>query len=142
MHDKRLETAYDEGIGIGIVTTMLRSFESKLVIDVGADKGSFIWALLKAGAEAVYAFEPYPGNLSALRSSFAETPAVRIFDLAIGARDGDVPLYSIEDKTGRHAATFHTLVAFEETPTLRITGEIPVSTHWWPTAPCQNVSAS
>jgi FkbM family methyltransferase len=118
---------YDQETAVDLLTGTLKRLENKIAIDVGADNGTFLWVLLKAGAEAIYAFEPYPGNLPALRSSFADTPAVRIFDLAIGARDGDVPLYVVEAKTGRHAATFHTLDTFDETPTLRITGEIPVS---------------
>src|SRR5262249_44929957 len=87
---------------------------------------SFVGALLEAGASAVYAFEPYPPSVEILRAAFGDTPAVHIFDVAVGASDGQVTLHVVEDKTGRAADAYHSLMTFEETPTLRPVGEIPV----------------
>jgi FkbM family methyltransferase len=53
-------------------------------------------------------------------------PSVQIFDIALGAHDANEQLQVVQDKTGRLTDAYHSLVAFEATPTLRISGEIPV----------------
>ena len=83
-------------------------------------------AFLDAGAEAVYAFEPFPKSVATLRDDFVDSPKVQIFGLAIGDRDERVVLHVVEDRSGCHANAFHSLVPFEETPTLRIVEQIPV----------------
>src|SRR5688572_807932 len=126
MQDQRAEGEYDQGVELRLLTKLLGSLDNKIVVDVGAERGSFVRAFLEAGAEAVYAFEPFPTSVATLRDDFADSPKVQIFDLAIGDRDEQVPLHVVEDKSGCHANAFHSLVPFEETPTLRIVEQIPV----------------
>jgi FkbM family methyltransferase len=90
-------------------------------------RGTFVGALLQAGASAVYAFEPFPASVDALRAAYADDPKVTIFDLAVGFQDGEVSLHVVEDKTGRLADAYHSLVPFDETPTLKIVGRKPVT---------------
>src|SRR5215217_8737734 len=112
MQSDNAEMYYDQDTEVQLLTKLLGHLTDKTVIDVGAEHGSFVGALLKAGADAVYAFEPYPPSVEILRSTFGETPAVHVFDLAVGAADGEVTLHVVEDKTGHAADAYHSLVAF------------------------------
>ena len=117
---------YNQGTEVQLLIDMLGRLENKHVIDVGAETGSVVRALLGAGADAVYAFEPYPASVEMLQKQFGDLPSVRIIDVAVGARDEGTKLYVVEDKTQHIAEAYHSLVRFEETPTLRIVGELPV----------------
>jgi FkbM family methyltransferase len=120
------EELYDQGTEARILVRLLDRLENKAVIDVGAARGSLTRVCHAGGASAVYAFEPFPENVEALRTTFADVPSVRIFDIAVGARDEPATLYVVHDKTGLHDEAYHTLVRFDETPTLSIVGELPV----------------
>ena len=126
MQTAELHAFYDQATEVQLLISVLHELEDRTVVDVGAEKGSFVEALLRAGAERVYAFEPYPASVAALRVRFDTNPAVHIFDTALGAQDGTVSLHVVEDKTHNIDDAYHTLVAFDETPTLRIVGDVPV----------------
>jgi FkbM family methyltransferase len=126
MQSDTQEIYYDQDTEVQLLTNLLGHLDDKKVIDVGAEHGSFVGALLQAGADAVYAFEPYPPSVEILRSTYGDTPAVHVFDMAVGASEGRVTLHVVEDKTGHAADAYHSLVAFEETPTLRLAGEVAV----------------
>ena len=126
MQDLRAQSEYNQGAELRLLAKILGSLENKIVVDVGAEHGAFIRAFLDAGAEAVYAFEPFPKSVRALRAEFAESPAVRVFDLALGERDESAVLHVVEDKSGHHADAFHSLVPFPETQTLRIVEKLTV----------------
>ena len=117
---------YHQDTEIRLLASLLSLLENRDVIDVGAERGSIVDALLTAGAATVYAFEPLPASVEALRQTFGENASVRIFGLALGAQDGTARLHVVEDKTGQVPDAYHSLVAFEETPTLRIVDEIEV----------------
>src|SRR4051794_14006110 len=76
MQSDNPEIYYDQDTEVRLLTALLGYLDDKEVIDVGAEHGSFVGALLKAGAAEVYAFEPYPPSVEILRSTFGETPAV------------------------------------------------------------------
>src|SRR5215212_4810298 len=120
------EEFYDQGTEVRLLSALLAQLDNKVVLDVGAEKGIFTRAFLGAGAETVYAFEPFPRSAASLRSAFGDTPAVRILELALGASDERAVLHVVQDKTGRLEDAYHSLVAFEETPTLRVTDGITV----------------
>ena len=140
MQSDTVEIYYDQDTEVQLLTKLLGYLEEKKVIDVGAEHGSFVGALLEAGAAEVYAFEPYPPSVEILRSTYGEAPAVHVFDMAVGASDGEVTLHVVEDKTGHAADAYHSLVAFEETPTLRRRARprssAGRSTRWSPRGPC------
>jgi FkbM family methyltransferase len=126
LQDGTEQILYDQGTEIDLLIQMLKQIGNKVVVDVGAEKGTVVHALLRAGAEAVYAFEPFPPSVEALRTAFAATPSVHVFELALGADDGSDVLQIVQDKTGDHADAYHSLVPFDETPTLRIDSTLPV----------------
>ena len=117
---------YDQGTDLALLAKLFGFLANRSVIDVGAERGTFVRVLVDAGAEAIYAFEPFPKSVHSLKSAFAETPAVKIFQVAIGDRDDEATLYVVEDKTALHEDAFHSLVSFDETPMLRCIGEIRV----------------
>ena len=126
MQQAEADTLYDQGTELTLLTQLLDRLDNTIVLDVGAEKGKFVRALLRAGAEGVYAIEPFPSNVEALQAEFGDLPTVRILAMALGAHDDAVQLHIVEDKTGRLPDAYHSLVAFEETPTLRMVGEVPV----------------
>src|SRR5262245_31851352 len=126
MQDPPAESEYDQGVELRLLARMLGDLDNKIVIDVGAERGAFVRAFVEAGAETVFACEPFPNSVKALQSTFAETPSVRVLDLAVGERDEHVPLHLVEDKSGDHVDAFHSLVPFDETPTLRMVDTIDV----------------
>jgi FkbM family methyltransferase len=126
LQDGTEQLLYDQGTEIDLLVQILEQIGNKVVVDVGAEKGTVVDVLLRAGATAVYAFEPFPPSVEALRTTFAATPSVHVFELALGADDGSDVLHVVHDKTGDHADAYHTLVPFAETPTLRIHGTLHV----------------
>src|SRR5437762_2550761 len=107
MADEHGHREYDQSTDLDLLISLLGQLENKIVVDVGAETGSFVSALLKAGAEAIYAFEPFPNNVSALRAAFNGLPTVRVSDVAIGARDEATCLHVVEDKSAGHPDAFH-----------------------------------
>lgn len=116
----------DRGTDTALLTQLLGRLENKAIVAVGAGESGFLGSLVEAGAEAVYVFEPLPASVEIVRSTFGDMPTVRVFDIALGARDEAVMLHVAEDETGHHGGAFHSLVPFDETSALRIVGEIPV----------------
>jgi FkbM family methyltransferase len=117
----------DQGPEATLLTTIIGRLENKIAIDVGAGQGRSVRSLLASGTEAVYAFEPLPSSMAVLQTSFAETPAVHLFDVALGARDEHVPLYTVEDRAQPADDAVHTLMPFVKTPTRQASGETVVT---------------
>jgi FkbM family methyltransferase len=117
---------YQQETDINLLVQLLALLENKAVIDVGAEKGSFIEALLDHGAEKIYAFEPFPANVNALRERFSNLPQVHIFDVALGARDEIATLHIAQDKTGGDANCYHSLIASADTPTIHWADQMQV----------------
>src|SRR5579859_4675063 len=117
--DEGLAAAYDQDTDIDLLTALFERLDVRIAIDVGAEKGSFVRAFLEHGAERVIAIEPHPGNVAALRDAFAGQSGVDVLELALGDRDGRATLYIAEDKLGGKDDAYHSLIAFDETPTIR-----------------------
>ncbi len=99
----------------GLARRLLSRLTSRTVLDVGAERGGFVDACLTAGAERVFAFEPYPPHVEHLRTRFGASPEVEVLDLAIGDRDGPAVLHIAQDRSGRALDYHHSLVAFPAT---------------------------
>src|SRR5437870_2037843 len=95
--DSRETSAYDHGKDIELLCRLLGGSEDRSVLDVGAERRSFTRAWLCAGTKSVFAFEPDPANMDALRQEFAEQPRVQILELAL-ATARSATLYVAEDK--------------------------------------------
>ncbi|MHB8626471.1 MAG: FkbM family methyltransferase [Aggregatilineales bacterium] len=117
---------YHQETEIKFLQQLLEKLDNKIAIDVGAEKGSVTQALLDAGSQAIYAFEPFPTNVSALRQKYNDESRVKIFDFALGLRDETVNLHIAEDKTGQNGEVYHSLLAHADTPTIHWAGQIPV----------------
>jgi FkbM family methyltransferase len=117
---------YFQETELQILLELLSSLDNKLVIDVGAEKGGFTEALLAKGAKAVYAFEPFPANVAALRDKFGADSRVKLFDCALGDKDEEVTLNIATDKEGKSLDCYHSLVSFAATSTAAWSAHLPV----------------
>lgn len=104
---------YAQGLDLRILLDLHRQVPDKRVIDVGAEKGTFVEAFLRAGCPEVHALEPYPPHVGTLTTRFAGNAAVRILPAAAGASDGQAMLHIAQDRSGRDHDYYHSLVHFE-----------------------------
>ena len=75
---------YEQETEIKILLQFCERLNNKSVVDVGAEKGSFIDAFLTGGCGSIYAFEPYPSHINHLQKLFQSNAAVQIFPIAPG----------------------------------------------------------
>lgn len=117
----------DQGPEASLLTTIIAGLENTVAIQIGAADRQPVDDLLKAGASTVYVFEPTPELAAALRTTFAETPSVHVFDLAVGVCDEQASLLLVDGETGQPAAHDHTLVPPRKVAHRRVIGEVPVA---------------
>ena len=117
---------YQQDTEVNLLVHFLKYLDNKHVIDVGAERGSFVQAALEAGADVIYAIEPYPPSVTMLQERFAHNLAVHILEMACGKRDEPVILHLVRDKSANNSDSFHTIIPFEETSLLRPVGTIDV----------------
>jgi FkbM family methyltransferase len=118
---------YEQDTDVRLLAALFERIPLKVAIDVGAERGGFSQAFLDRGAEAVYAVEPFPPNIAALRERFAVSPAVRILEMALGERDETAALHLIEDREAHNPSSYHSLVRSGETALLHNVGTLEVS---------------
>lgn len=118
--------AYQQETELTVLLKMLARLDNKIVIDVGAEKGSVTRVCLEQGCEAVYAFEPYPPNMKILQEQFANQPKARLYEMAVGLQDETAQLNIAKDISEAGLDAYHSLVQSQDTPILRWTGRIPV----------------
>jgi FkbM family methyltransferase len=110
---------------------LLRSFISRLdnrsVIDVGAERGSFVQQMLDGGAVAVHAVEPEPDNAAHLRSRFRDIPQVVVHEHALSSRDGRLELHMSSAPSGERLTFSHTLLERPDTDEITWSGIVSVS---------------
>jgi FkbM family methyltransferase len=117
---------YEQNTEVDLLRQLLVVLDDRTVIDVGAERGFLTQEFLDAGAQQIYAFEPYPANVIALRDKYSNTPAVQLFDLALGLYDEAVMLYIAQDKDGHTLDSFHSVIAASDTPLIHWAGELSV----------------
>lgn len=118
--------AYYQDTDYELALRTLARLDSRSVIDVGAETGTFVDACLARGASTVVAFEPYPPHAVRLREKFNGTPAVQIFEFAIGEKDQTTQLHIATDADGRAYDYYHSLVKFDDSVTIKWDSGIPV----------------
>ena len=79
----------DHGAENALLTAIIGSLGNKIAVQVGAADRGVLDALLEAGVDTVYAAEPSPERATALRTAFAEAPAVHVLDLSISCQTLD-----------------------------------------------------
>jgi FkbM family methyltransferase len=124
-----------------LLGAFLSRLDHRSVIDVGAERGAFADALLRAGSEVVHVIEPEPDNATFLRQRFTDDARVTVHELAVSDADGQLRLHKSIDPEGVPITFGHTVlerpdtdeIAWQETITVEArslaslleAGEIP-----------------
>ena len=96
--------------------------------DIGANIGSYTQQIASKFRQ-VFAFEPHPENLVALKQSISYAPNVTVVEKAIGAQSGTLNLYTCATNGGGHSIAEavakaeqwgHSVHTFMEVPTVSI----------------------
>jgi FkbM family methyltransferase len=118
---------YHQELDMALLLAIFERLENKTVIDIGAEKGSFLQAFLDKGAVSAFSFEPYPPHVSHLKEKYSNDSRVRLFDLAVGERNETVKLHIASDPSGKVYDYHHTLLAFDQTSSIQWNSEVAVS---------------
>ncbi|KKR28861.1 MAG: Methyltransferase FkbM family [Candidatus Woesebacteria bacterium GW2011_GWA1_39_8] len=77
-----------------------KSDNLKVIFDLGGYTGiSVAYFLLKYPKATVYVFEPNPYNVAYLIKNYSNNPKVIISDVAVGSTDGEMELYTTNDRS-------------------------------------------
>ena len=97
-HDPRKSQHYE-----GTFTTNVRRAikPGHVVVDCGVCAGFYTAIALKAGASAVWAFEPDDAHIPALAEGFKDHPRVHLVPTAVAATTGTVELFKVKNAGGR-----------------------------------------
>jgi len=89
------------------VKNLFRDDASKVVFDVGANKGDYSQKILKYARRArVYAFEPHPLTYQSLKDS-VNSDRFHCYNSAVGATNGETFLYDYENgNASQHASVY------------------------------------
>lgn len=101
---------YGQEPEVRLLASFLPHLDDRTVIDVGAERGAFTDALLRAGSERVYALEPEPSNVEFLRDRFRGDARVSVHGFAVSDSDGEVRLRRAVDSQGAPDTYGHTLL--------------------------------
>jgi len=93
-----------------LLGAFLSHLDHRTVIDVGAERGTFSEAMLRAGAEEVHALEPEPRNVAFLLERFAAQPRVTVHALAATDADRPMELHLSNDASGAPLSFGHTIL--------------------------------
>ena len=86
----------------------LSSCEKPILVDVGANEGSYSSAVLKVKKDArVFAFEPHPETYTRLTSVLSGAENVTCINAACGSAPGKLALFDYEGSTGTQHASLH-----------------------------------
>jgi FkbM family methyltransferase len=118
---------HEQDRDLELLLRLYARLSNRVVIDVGAERGVFVDAFLAAGCPRVHAFEPYPPHARHLGDRFRGSDRVRVFEMALGARDRMATLHIAEDEWGRECDFHHSLVDFAATPEVRWGRALPVT---------------
>jgi FkbM family methyltransferase len=98
-----------------LLGAFLKRLDRRSAIDVGAEHGGFVEAMLLAGAEEVHAIEPDPENAAFIRQRFRADGRVTVLEYAISDADGPLELHRSVDAAGHPLPFGHTLLARPDT---------------------------
>jgi len=98
-----------------LLGAFLSRLDHRSVIDVGAERGAFADALLRAGSEVVHVMEPEPDNATFLRQRFTGDARVTVHELAAGDADGQLRLNKSVDPEGGPITFGHTVLERPDT---------------------------
>jgi FkbM family methyltransferase len=102
---------YGQDPELRLLSALVKRLERRTMLDVGAEQGALATGMLEAGVERLYAFEPHPANVEALRTRFAGDERVSIHDYAVSDSDGSGLLRVSSAPGGRTLPYGHTLLS-------------------------------
>lgn len=100
---------YGQELEYKIASTLIRSFTTPIVVDVGVERGSFIELARDAGASQIIGFEPLPRHFKALASQFIGNGQIVVHPIAISDRNGYAQFHIATDLDGKELDFHHTL---------------------------------
>jgi FkbM family methyltransferase len=98
-----------------LLGAFLARLDHRSVIDVGAERGAFADALLRAGSEVVHVIEPEPDNAAFLRRRFTDDVRVTVHEYAASDADGELRLRKSVDPDGGPITFGHTVLERPDT---------------------------
>jgi FkbM family methyltransferase len=101
---------YGQNAEVMLLGRLIPRLEQRSIIDVGAERGGFVEAMLRAGAESVHAFEPDPDNAAALNTLYGADDRVRVHACAVSDDDGTAELHLSRSPGGQPLTFGHTLL--------------------------------
>ncbi len=86
----------------------LAASEKPVIIDVGANEGSYVMDVLEVNGNAeIYAFEPHPATFSRLLLRSSEVKNITAINAACGSATGRLALYDYAGSGGSEHASLH-----------------------------------
>ena len=85
-------TFYLRGSSCKLISKIWQLKSNSVVFDLGANVGVFTQLFSEIGC-TVFAFEPHPGAFKELSNNCARKKNVFLFNVAVGDRSGDAPLF-------------------------------------------------
>jgi FkbM family methyltransferase len=110
-----------------LLVKLLARLENRAVVDVGAERGAFVQALLDGGSPRIFAIEPEPTNAALLRSRFRGDARVVVHECALADVDGPVTLQVSAQANGDPLAWGHTLLERPDTEEITWRRAVPVA---------------
>lgn len=119
-------TLYQQDTELGLLLQLYDRVGTKVVIDVGAERGGLVDAFLQHGCPRIFAFEPYPPHVEFLRRRYGQNSAVCVLDVAVREADGDAEFNIAKDQEGNDYSYYHSLVVFPNTAKIVWGSTVPV----------------
>lgn len=101
---------YRQQPDVQLLAALISRLQDSSVIDVGAERGAFVEALLLAGATEIHAIEPEPENAAFLRAQFEHDPRVSVHEYAVTNVDRQAELHKSIGPSGESLPYGHTLL--------------------------------
>lgn len=108
-------TIYHQEAEAALLARIVPQLDNRSAIDVGAERGAFVEALLAGGADKIHAFEPEPRNVESLRARYGDDPRVTVHPCAITNSDGGLDLHLSVDAEGAGLSFGHTVLERPDT---------------------------
>lgn len=120
---------HGQEIDYKIARIFLNTSAAETVVDVGAERGSFIQLAHDAGAKRIIGFEPLPRHFQYLIKRYDKVDQVKIYPLAISSQSGVAQLHIATDLEGNELDFHHTLSDLGDSATvIRSTHSLAVET--------------
>jgi FkbM family methyltransferase len=118
--------SHGQDLDYAVATALLALLGPTTVVDVGAERGSFIALCLAQGPHRIFAFEPLPRHALFLEERFRGDPSVTFVRAALSDRSGVMDLHIAADADGNELDFFHALEPLRGSECFRYASRLPV----------------